>query len=241
MKHTPDPCHRRGAAAGASASLPRQLRVNGGAHASISAPQRERPPRCLGSDAPSTCGVASIGRAGIIDGIVEPAKHLLVDGYNIVHAWPDLRRVLTTEGRDVARGRLVERLRVLHDFERLRVSVVFDGRGADLAIERPTPHATFSVVYSPAGMTADDVIEQLAAQGVKAGPVIVASGDGAECSTVAGLGAEVVSPEQLAAWVAQADRRQSEVVHRHSEETESRWRGGRSAPAMERADKKRRP
>jgi len=157
---------------------------------------------------------------------VASAKHLLVDGSNIVHAWPELRRVLTTEGRDVARAQLVERLRVLHDFEHLRVSVVFDGRGADLTIERPTPHATFSVLYSPAGMTADDVIEQLAAQSVKAGGVIVASGDGAECTTVAALGAEVVSPEQLAAWVVHAGGRQTDAVRRHSRATEARWRRG---------------
>lgn len=157
---------------------------------------------------------------------MEFAKHLLVDGYNIAHAWPDLRRVLVAEGRDVARAQLVERLRVLHDFERLRVSVVFDGRGADIAIERPTRHATFSVLYTPAGMTADDLIEQLAAQAASPGDVIVATADRAECDTVEVAGATVLSPEQLAEWVERAGAAQSETVAEHRRKVERQWRKG---------------
>jgi predicted RNA-binding protein with PIN domain len=181
-----------------------------------------------------SCGIASACRAGILVGVVEPAKHLLVDGSNVVYAWPELRQALQKEGRDVARGRLVEQLRVLHDFERLRVSVVFDGRGAEIAVERPTHHTAFSVVYSPAGMTADDVIEQLTAQGVKSGPVVVATADSAERAMVESLGAEVLSPDQLQAWVERVGRAQSDAVRRHSRTVDTHWRvGGRRGPAAE--------
>ena len=158
---------------------------------------------------------------------MEFEKHLLVDGYNIAHAWPELRRVLTMEGRDVARARLIERVRVLHDFERMRVSVVFDGRGADIAIERPTPHTTFSVLYTPAGMTADDLIEQLAVQAAKPSDVWVATADQAERDTVEAHGAQVLSPEQLAEWVDRVGRAQSVAVEQHSKRTASAWKHGR--------------
>jgi predicted RNA-binding protein with PIN domain len=155
---------------------------------------------------------------------VEFAKHLLVDGYNIAHAWPDLRRVLVAKGRDVARAQLVERLLVLHDFERLRVSVVFDGRGGEIAIERPTRHATFSVLYTPAGMTADDLIEQLTAQSASPGAVIVATADQAERDTVEAAGATALSPAQLAEWVGRAAGAQSELVAEHRRKVERQWR-----------------
>ena len=141
-----------------------------------------------------------------------------------MHAWPDLRRVLAKEGREVARAQLVERVRILHDFERLRVSIVFDGRGGDIAIERPTRHATFSVLHTPGGMTADDLIEQLAAQAAKPADVVVATADAAERDTIEAAGAQAVSPEQLAAWVERVVRAQRAAVDAHQRSTESRWR-----------------
>lgn len=151
-------------------------------------------------------------------------KHLLVDGSNIVHAWPELRRVLASEGREVARDRLVAAMRPIHDAERIRVSVVFDGRGAAIAIERPGDEATFSVLYTPAGMTADDLIEQLVAQTQPASLATVATGDAAERRTVEALGAAVVSPEQLAEWVARSGAGQSAAVERHNEQSARAWR-----------------
>ena len=158
---------------------------------------------------------------------VEFEKHLLVDGYNIAHAWPELRRVLVAQGRDVARAQLVERLLVLHDFERLRVSVVFDGRGADIAIERPTRHTTFSVLYTPGGMTADDLIEQLAVQSAKPADVWVATADQAERDTVEARGVQVLTPEQLAEWVERVGRAQTVAVEQHTKRTAAEWKRGR--------------
>jgi len=157
---------------------------------------------------------------------VEFAKHLLVDGYNIAHAWPDLRRVMATEGREIARAQLVERVRVLHDFERLRVSVVFDGRGSDIAIERPTRHATFSVLYTPGSMTADDLIEQLTVQSANPGDVFVATADQAERDTIEAAGAQALLPEQLAEWIARVGRSQSVAVAEHQRRAEKQWREG---------------
>lgn len=159
--------------------------------------------------------------------VLDFSKHLLIDGYNIVHAWPALRRVMKTEGRDVARAQLVERVRVLHDFDRMRVSVVFDGRGADIAIERPTRHLTFSVLYTPAGMTADDLIEQLATHASEPDSVLVATADRAEGDTISAAGARLMSPEQLLQLVERAASAQSTAVTEHGKKTERQWKRGR--------------
>ncbi len=63
-------------------------------------------------------------------------KHLLVDGSNIMNAWPELRALLPGD-RDTARARLSRAVRILHDLEQVRVTVVFDGRGTELSVEQP--------------------------------------------------------------------------------------------------------
>ena len=55
------------------------------------------------------------------------AKHLLVDGPNILHAWPELRSLLRRD-RSAARSQLTGRLAAIHDAEAVRLTLVFDGR-----------------------------------------------------------------------------------------------------------------
>lgn len=154
---------------------------------------------------------------------MEFTKHLLVDGSNLVHAWPELRRTLRTEGPEIARGRLVEQLRPIHDTERSRVTIVFDGRGAELSIDRPSGENTFSVLYTPSGTTADDVIEQLVAQAKPPALTTVATGDQAERETIEALGAHWVSPDQLDAWVKRSGAAQSSAVRENNQRTARAW------------------
>ncbi|MGA2052791.1 MAG: NYN domain-containing protein [Opitutales bacterium] len=90
-----------------------------------------------------------------------PDRHLLIDAYNVIHAWPQLRAALIEFGPDAARAQLADAVRPLHDVAGWRVSLVFDGKGDDLVIERPGPELTFSYVYGPRGLTADAIIEQV--------------------------------------------------------------------------------
>jgi hypothetical protein len=92
---------------------------------------------------------------------IMPDRHLLIDAYNVIHAWPTLRAALLEHGPDAARTQLADAVRPLHDLAGWRVSLVFDGRGDDLLIERPGPELTFSYVYGPRGLTADAIIEQI--------------------------------------------------------------------------------
>lgn len=114
--------------------------------------------------------------------------------------------------RDAARSLLSQRLSVLHDAERLRVSIVFDGRGDELVLERPYGQPTFTRLYTPSGMTADDVIEQIVGQAREPGHCVVATDDRAERQTIEALGAAGMSAADLAAWVARAEQRQSSRI-----------------------------
>jgi uncharacterized protein len=174
------------------------------------------------------------GHSGIVVGTIYTQcarvafeKHLLIDGANILHAWPELRALLKRD-RDTARARLSQAVSVIHDVEQTRVTLVFDGRGAELVMERPSGHATFTHLYTPTGTTADDVIEQLVGNAASAANCVVATDDRAERQTVEALGAAGMSSSDLASWVARVEERQRAQLSGLKRENERDWRRPKS-------------
>jgi predicted RNA-binding protein with PIN domain len=154
---------------------------------------------------------------------VEVARHLLVDGSNILHAWPELSALLKRD-RDAARSQLVQQLAAIHDAESVQLTIVFDGRGDKLVIEHPSRQSSLTVIYTASSQTADDVIEQMAAKAVATSRCLVATDDRAEQQTVRAAGAEVVSSSDLVAWAKQAGVRISSLVKRRQSANEKTWR-----------------
>jgi len=150
-------------------------------------------------------------------------KHLLVDGSNILHAWPELRALIKRD-RDAARSRLSQALSAIHDEEQVRVTLVFDGRGEDLVVEYPGTLKTFAHIYTPAGTTADDVIEQLVGKASDPASCFVATDDRAERQTIEATGACGISATDLAAWVERAGQRQRMRVTGLKRDNERAWR-----------------
>jgi predicted RNA-binding protein with PIN domain len=155
---------------------------------------------------------------------VSSTPHLLIDGANILHAWPELRALLLRD-RDAARSQLIQRLSAIHDVERVRLTVVFDGRGSELVVERPSGEPSFSILYTPSSATADDVIERLVAQSADPTLCRVATGDQAEVQTVAAAGATTISPDELAAWVRRVEQRQGSRLRQLRDENQGKWPG----------------
>jgi len=150
-------------------------------------------------------------------------KHLLVDGANLLHAWPELRALMKRD-RTAARSQLVQRLSAVHDAEQVRVTLIFDGRGDELVVERPSGHLTFSVLYTPSSLTADDVIEQLVGKAADVSLCHVATGDQAERQTIEAAGAVWVPPADLAAWVARAESRLAADVKGINRANAQKWK-----------------
>lgn len=150
-------------------------------------------------------------------------KHLLIDGSNILHAWPELRILLRRE-RDAAREKLAQMVQVIHDAEQVRLTLVFDGRGADLVVDYPGDLKTFSRVYTPVGMTADDAIEQFVGKSADPASCIVATDDLAERQTIEATGAAGISAEDLRAWVGRTEQRQQTRLASERRKNEEIWK-----------------
>jgi predicted RNA-binding protein with PIN domain len=148
----------------------------------------------------------------------EEARHLVVDGSNLAHAWArgrGLRRekgFLETASRDV-----VERARAAHDFLGWAVTVVFDGNRPDRAIEHPDGSSrTLTVVYAAAGETADQLIERLLARAPATAGWLVATNDRALAQSAFSRGAEAISAEDCARWLERIGREGFERARRRA-------------------------
>lgn len=131
---------------------------------------------------------------------------LLVDGNNVIHAWPDLLE-LHRQRRGLAHTELCRRLTSYQDESGVRVVLVFDGRGAK--VETESEKTGIQIFYTDSGRTADDVIEQLTAKYAGKYEILVATNDRAEQNSVASLGGEPMSAEWL-----QAELERSESAFR---------------------------
>ena len=139
--------------------------------------------------------------------------HLLVDGFNLIHSEPDWKRWLRSHP-ERARDLVADWVRLIHDVDGVRTTLVFDGKGPDTTVERPFKDLSFSFVFSPSGLTADTVIEQLVGRAETAGQVIVASDDRVLQHTALASGAQVMGKKELEGWVKSCERRMGRYLDR---------------------------
>jgi uncharacterized protein len=85
---------------------------------------------------------------------------LLVDGYNIIGAWPELR-ALRDHDLPAARDRLVERMAEYQAYSGYRVIVVFDAYYVQ-GTEKKYRNHKVEVIFTKESETADERIEKLA-------------------------------------------------------------------------------
>ncbi|GHI00514.1 NYN domain-containing protein [Neobacillus kokaensis] len=85
---------------------------------------------------------------------------LLVDGYNIIGAWPELK-ALKDHDLAAARDRLIERMAEYQAFSGYRVIVVFDAYYVQGTAKKYKNHQV-EVIFTSKNETADERIEKMA-------------------------------------------------------------------------------
>jgi len=121
---------------------------------------------------------------------------LLVDAYNIIGAWPDLKK-LKEQDFEAARDRLIEYMAEYQAYTGFRVIVIFDAHMVPGAETRERKR-NVEVVYTREKETADECIEKLVSQ-IKdvQTTVYVATSDYVEQWTVFSQGALRKSAREL--------------------------------------------
>lgn len=112
---------------------------------------------------------------------------ILVDGYSLLHNWPEIAPGKPRHSA-AARDELIHVLGRYRDAIGTPITLVFDGSGAPPGTPPPTSTPEFEILYSPAGQTADDVIERASARLSDYGEIMVVTDDHAERDTVLSMG-----------------------------------------------------
>ena len=163
-------------------------------------------------------------------------EYLLVDGYNIVFAWDDLKE-LAKDNIHAACDRLMDILSDYQGYRKCTLILVFDAYKVEGHGEEVIPYHNIYVVYTKEAETADQYIEKTVHRIGRQYEVTVATSDRLEQIIVLGQGARRISARGLkneiedtrkAAAVSWRERRQSsrtylldnvsEDVARHLEE-----------------------
>ena len=129
---------------------------------------------------------------------IRPARkqYLLVDGYNIIFAWDELRE-LAALNIDAARAALQDVLADYQGFKGMTLILVFDAykvKGNHGSVEK---YHNIYVVYTKEAQTADAYIEATVHEIGKRERVTVATSDGLEQTIVFGEGAARMSAREL--------------------------------------------
>jgi predicted RNA-binding protein with PIN domain len=142
-------------------------------------------------------------------------EFLIVDGYNIIGAWPELQKLKDISLED-ARDRLIELMAEYQSFSGTKVFLVFDayyvpGLGGKYL------QSKLRIFYTKEKETADELIERLVTENVgRRKRIFVATSDMTEQNVIFGKGAFRIPASELLVKVRQSKR---EINTRIQEDT----------------------
>lgn len=130
---------------------------------------------------------------------------LLVDGYNIIGAWPELRELKRLKLAE-ARDRLIDQLAEYQAFKGWRVIVVFDAYLVP-GIENKEKRSSVEIVFTRENETADERIEKLVSElSRRTVQLHVATSDFTEQWIIFGQGALRISARELEIEMQEIDK-----------------------------------
>lgn len=146
---------------------------------------------------------------------------LIVDGYNMIGAWPELRQVAEQSLED-ARDILIEMLANYQGYSGKKIIIVFDAYQVP-GLGVTYDHHRLDIRYTKAKETADECIERLVTQLTgRRTQVFVATSDHVEQSVTFGKGALRISARELQLNIQESEQKIKEHIHRESVQVQKR-------------------
>ncbi len=123
-------------------------------------------------------------------------EYLLVDGYNVIYAWEDLKNIADTNV-DGARGKLLDIMCNYQGIKKCNLIVVFDAYRISGHKTEIFDYHNIHVVYTQEAETADQYIEKFVHEKISNYHITVATSDGLEQIIIRGNGASLLSAREL--------------------------------------------
>ena len=133
-------------------------------------------------------------------------EYLLVDGYNIIHAWDELKDLAETN-LESARLKLVDILSNYQPMRDCQIMVVFDAYRIEGRNETVEKLHNICVVFTGEAQTADHFIEKFAHANKDNYRIIVATSDALEQMIIRGAGAQLMSTRELKEAIYEAENK----------------------------------
>ena len=156
-------------------------------------------------------------------------EYLVVDGYNIIFAWEELKSLAKTS-MDAARTALIEILSNYQGYRRCKVIVVFDAYKIKGGERRQEKHGSVDVVFTKEGETADTYIERLTYEMNGKYRVRVATSDRQEQIIALGNGAFRLSASELKGEIERTNLEISSFLKVHARKNQIRHRNNIKIP-----------
>lgn len=134
----------------------------------------------------------------------------LVDGYNVIFWEPEMFDWTDLES---SRKKLIDLMQDYGAHNNIEVIIVFDGQGKSIKVKAERLSDTFTVIFTPARMTADSYIEKesyLRREEYRS--IYVVTSDGPEQNQILGNGAYRVAVGDLMRSVSEDKARQSHFI-----------------------------
>lgn len=142
---------------------------------------------------------------------VPQKEYLVVDGYNVIFAWEDLKE-LAAVNIDGARGRLLDILCNYQGIRQCELIVVFDAYRVKGHTTELLDYHNIHVVYTKEAETADQYIEKFAHENGRKHRVTVATSDGLEQIIIRGQGCYLLSAREFREEVKRVEEQIRELI-----------------------------
>ena len=134
---------------------------------------------------------------------------LIVDGYNIINDWSELKDIVRTNLED-ARVKLLEKLQDYQGYKGIRVIVVFDAHMVKNSIRKFDELGDLEIVFTKENETADQYIERMVDTFKGQEVIRVATSDRVEQTIIFGRGAVRMSARELKIEVDRAEKERNQ-------------------------------
>lgn len=138
----------------------------------------------------------------VYKGTVSAPKYMLVDGYNVIHCWEDLK-LLARESLDGAASKLNDILSNYQAIQDIELIIVYDAYRIKGHATEEIKKDDITIVYTKEDQTADQYIEQYTNKYGKTRDITVVTSDGLEQLMVTGDGAHLISSREFELHVKQ--------------------------------------
>lgn len=159
-------------------------------------------------------------------------EYLLVDGYNVIFAWEELK-ALAKVNLDAAREALLEILSNYQGYRGCKIIAVFDAYKRKDSERRHEKYHNIEVVFTKEAETADSYIEKTTYEMGKKYYVRVATSDNLEKMIILGNGAFQVSAKEFREEVKQADAEISAILDNYNRKSKMESRNRIQIPEKE--------